>query len=60
MRPDLTIGAPEDWQDEVMREVRANREAYAARLGNDVRAISADARERAVARGWDVKERKSK
>ena len=43
-----------------MREVRANREAYAARYGNDVRAISEHAHERAVACGWEVKERKPK
>ena len=57
MKPDLTTDAPEDWQDEIMREVRANREAYAARHGNDVRAISKHARERAAACGWEVKER---
>ena len=60
MKPDLTNDPPEDWQDEVMSEVRANREAYAARFGNDVRAISEHARERAVACGWEVKERTPK
>ena len=60
MKPDLTNDPPEDWQDEVMSEVRANREAYAARFGNDVRAISEHARQRAVACGWEVKERMPK
>ncbi len=58
MRSDGVDETPEDWEDEVMREVRANREAYAARFGNDVRAISQHARERAEACGWEVTERK--
>ena len=60
MKPGLTTDAPGEIQDEIMREVRANREAYAARYGNDVRAISEHAHERAVACGWEVKERKPK
>ena len=34
-------------EDEIMQEVRAIREAYAARFGYDVRALMAHVRERA-------------
>ena len=49
-----TDAFPELQQDEVIRELRANREAYAARFGYDVRAILRRSREQAVEEGWPV------
>lgn len=57
MKPDFLDDAGADRQDEVIREVRANREAYAARFGYDVRAILQRARERAGACDQEVRER---
>lgn len=47
MMPDFLDDNPHSHHDEVIREVRANREEYAARFGYDVRAILRRARERA-------------
>ena len=47
MRLEIPGEADAERRDEVMGEVRANREAYAARFGYDVRAILTRARERA-------------
>ncbi|MGI9173728.1 MAG: hypothetical protein ACR2GR_00210 [Rhodothermales bacterium] len=44
-------------QDEVMQEVRAIREAYAARFGYDVRALLAHARKQAQQSGREVVKR---
>lgn len=40
--------------DEIMREVRANREAYARRFNFDIRAIFRDAKTREKAEGRKV------
>jgi hypothetical protein len=37
---------PQDEQDEIIREVRANREAYAKQFNFDIQAIYRDAKER--------------
>ena len=47
-------------QDEVMREVRAIREAYAARFGYDIDAISQDARAKEAQSGHEVVSRRPK
>ena len=47
MTPDFLDDDPRTHQDEVIREVRANREHYAAGFDYDVRAILRRARERA-------------
>ncbi|MGI9175359.1 MAG: hypothetical protein ACR2GR_08595 [Rhodothermales bacterium] len=47
-------------QDEVMREVRAIREAYAARFGYDIDAISRDARVKEAQSGHEVVSRPPK
>jgi hypothetical protein len=47
MTPDFLNDKRHGHQDEVIQEVRANREDYAARFGYDVRAILRRARERA-------------
>jgi hypothetical protein len=60
MKPISTQEGLESWQDEVMREMRANREAHAEECGNDVRAISRRAHARALARGWEVTQREQK
>lgn len=44
-------------QDEVMREVRAVREAYAARFNYDVRALFEHARQQARRSGREVVQR---
>lgn len=41
-------------EDDVLREVRAAREAYARSLGYDVRAMVADLRTRDAAGDWPV------
>ena len=41
-------------EDDVLREVRAVREAYARSLGYDVRAMVADLRARDAAGDWPV------
>jgi len=41
-------------EDEVLREVRAAREAYARSLGYDVRAMVADLRAQDAAGDWPV------
>ncbi len=48
MIPDHLDAPPDVQQDEVIAEVRANREAYAARFDYDVRAILRRSRERAA------------
>ena len=45
-------------EDEIMQEVRAVREAYAARFGCDVRALMAHLREQAEQSGRAVVKRK--
>lgn len=47
MSPTVRDDDRPDRHDEVIGEVRTNREAYAARFGYDVRAILRRARERA-------------
>jgi hypothetical protein len=41
-------------QDEIIQEVRANREAYASRFNFDIRAIYRDAKEREQKEGHKV------
>lgn len=41
-------------QDEIIQEVRANREAYASRFNFDIRAIYQDAKEREQKEGHKV------
>lgn len=41
-------------QDEIMREVRANREAYAAEFGYDIRALFEDAKQHEGKDGREV------
>ena len=60
MTPDSLDSLPEVRQDDVIQEVRSNREAYAARFGFDVRAILRRARERAAESGRDVGRREPK
>ena len=57
MTPDSLDALPEVRPDEVISEVRANREAYAARFGYDVRAILRRSRERAAECEVGVEER---
>ena len=57
MKPDSLDDAASEHQDEVIREVRANREAYAARFDYDVRAILRRAREQAEECGREATER---
>lgn len=57
MTPELIAAAHADRRDEVIREVRANREAYAARFDYDVRAILSRARARASECDCEVTER---
>ena len=45
MRPEIPNEPDTAPRDEIMTEVRANREAYAARFGYDVHAILTRARE---------------
>ena len=40
--------------DEIMREVRANREAYARRFNFDIRAIFSDAKTREMTEGRKI------
>ena len=47
-------------QDEVMKEVRAIREAYAARFGYDIDAIAQDARAKEAQSGHEVVSRRPK
>lgn len=47
MKPDFLDDAGAERRDEIIREVRANREAYASRFDFDVRAILRRSRERA-------------
>jgi len=56
MRPNDLNDDRHDHQDEVIQEVRANREDYAARFGYDVRAILRRARERAREAGAKKRE----
>lgn len=56
MTPDLLNDDKRNHQDEVIREVRANREGYAAQFGYDVRAILRRARERAREAGAKKRE----
>ena len=57
MIPDHLDAAPAVHPDEVISEVRANREAYAAQFGYDVRAILRRSRERAAECEREVEER---
>lgn len=57
MTPHSLDGTHEAHQDEIIREVRANREAYAAQFDYDVRAILRRARERAAEGDPGVTER---
>ena len=57
MNSEFLDAPPEARQDEVIREVRANREAYAARFDFDVRAILRRSREWAGESDRDVIER---
>lgn len=56
MTPNFPTDDTRNHQDEVIQEVRANREDYAARFGYDVRAILHRARERAQAAGAKKRE----
>ncbi len=57
MIPDFLDDTHTTHRDEIIQEVRANREAYAARFDYDVRAILRRARERAAEGGCKVAER---
>ena len=58
MIPDNVDTPPAVRPDEVISQVRANREAYAAQFGYDVRAILRRSRERASECERDVEERR--
>ena len=44
----------EEWQDEIVAEIRAAREAYAKRFDYDVKAICEDLRRRQAEGGYKV------
>lgn len=57
MTPSFLDTPPKARLDDVIQEVRANREAYAAQFGYDVRAILRRSRARAAADGREVTNR---
>ena len=57
MTPNSLDSLPAVQPDEVIRDVRANREAYAARFGFDVRAILRRSRDRAAEGGRETETR---
>ena len=57
MRDHAAEAATDVVEDEIMQDVRAVREAYAARFGYDVRALMAHVREQAKQSGREVVKR---